>query len=82
MEIINHYSMLWIGIIILGLVAFVLLRKGFKSKDVIKLAVLAVVLLIAWLLLRPQQASTTEIAQFQAQLDQGLPVLLEMQSPY
>jgi phosphoglycerol transferase MdoB-like AlkP superfamily enzyme len=82
MEIINHYSMLWIGIIILGLVAFVLLRKGFKSKDVIKLAVLAVVLLIAWLLLRPQQASTTEIAQFQAQLDQGLSVLLEMQSPY
>ena len=82
MEIINHYSMLWIGIIILGLAAFVLLRKGIKSKDVIKLAVLAVVLLIAWLLLRPQQASTTEIAQFQAQLDQGLSVLLEMQSPY
>ena len=82
MEIINHYSMLWIGIIILGLVAFLLLRKGFKSKDSIKLAVLAVALLIAWLFLRPQQASTTELAQFQEHFGQGQAVLLEMQSPY
>ena len=82
MEIINNYSMLWIGIIILGLAAFLLLRKGFKSKDGIKLAVLAVALLIVWLLLRPQQASTTELAQFQEQLGGGLAVLLEMQSPY
>ena len=74
--------MLWGGFIILGLVAFWMLRKGFKPKDSLKLMLLAVVLLIVWLLLRPSQASTTELIQFQEQLGQGRAVLLELQSPY
>ena len=82
MEIINQYSMLWGGVIILGLTAFFLLRKGFKRKDGIKLLLLAIALLSVWLILRPQQASTNEMADFQAQLGQGQAVLLEMQSPY
>ena len=82
MVIINHYSMIWGGVIILGLVAFYLLRKGFKPKDGLKLLVLAVALFVIWLSLRPQQASTTELEQFQAEIGQGQAILLEMQSPY
>jgi hypothetical protein len=82
MGIINHYSILWAGIFILGLVAFWMLRKGFKLKDGIKLVVLALVLLVIGLFLRPQQASTTELTQLQAEIGQDQAVLLEMQSPY
>ena len=82
METINHYSMVWGGLIILGMAVFFMLRRGFKPKDGIKLIALALDLLVAWLFLRPQQASATELEQFQAQLGQGQAVLLEMQSPY
>ena len=82
MELINQYSMLWGGIIIAGLATFVILRKGFKPKDGIKLLFLVIALVGLWLILRPQQASTNEFAEFQAQLGQGRAVLLELQSPY
>ena len=82
MEFINHYSMLWSGVLLLAVVAFFLLRKGYEPKNGIKLVVLAAILLVGWLFLRPEQASTTELAEFKAELGQGQTVLLEMQSPY
>lgn len=82
MEIIIQYSMLWGGLFILGLAAFMLLRKGFKPKDGIMLFVLAVALFIGWLVIRPEQASTNELVEFQSQIGQGQAVLVEMQSPY
>ena len=82
MVTINLYSMVWGGLIILGMAVFFILRRGFKPRDGIKLIALTLALLVAWVLLRPQQASTTELAQFQAQLGQGQAMLLEMQSPY
>ena len=74
--------MLWGGIFILGLVAFILLRKGFKPKDGIKLLVLAGALFTIWVFIRPEQASTNELSEFQLQIGQGQAVLVEMQSPY
>ena len=74
--------MLLSGIFILGLAAFVLLRKGIKPKDGITLFVLAVALFGIWLFLRPEQASTSELTEFQSQIGQGQAVLVEMQSPY
>jgi len=82
MQIFNQYSMLLSGIFILGLAAFVFLRKGIKPKDGIKLLILAVVLFVTWLALRPEQASTNELTDFQSQIGQGQAVLVEMQSPY
>ncbi len=82
MEIINNYSMLWSGIFILGAAAFFFLRKGYEPKSGFKLVVLTAILLVGWLVLRPEQASTTEFAQFKSELGQGQIVLLEMQSPY
>lgn len=74
--------MLLTGIFILGLTAFVLLRRGIKPKDGIKLLVLAVALFVGWLVIRPEQASTNELAEFRSQIGQGQAVLVEMQSPY
>jgi len=82
MEIINHYSMLWSGVLILGVAAFFFLRKGYEPKSGFKLVALAAILLVGWLILRPEQASTTEFGQFKAELGQGQIVLLELQSPY
>ena len=82
MELINQYSMLWGGVITLGLVTFVILRKGFKFRDGIILLVLAVGLFSVWVLIRPDQANTNELAEFRSQIGQGQAVLVEMQSPY
>ena len=82
MTFINHYSMLWGGILILGLVAWRMLRKCFKPKDGLILFGLGAGLLVIWLALRPQPAVNLELAQFQAELGSGKAVLLELQSPY
>ena len=82
MEIINNYSMFWSGLLVLGAAAFFLFRKGYKSQKVLQLAGITAALLVGWLILRPEQATTVELAQFQAELGQGRSVLLELQSPY
>ncbi len=82
MEIINQYSILWSGILILGAAAFFLLRKDYSLKSSLKVVGIAAVLLVGWLVIRPQEASTTELAQFKAEIGQGQSVLLELQSPY
>ena len=82
MEIVNQYSMLWSAVLILGLAAYFILRKGVKPTSTLKLILISAVLLVGWLVLRPEQASTTELAQFKGELGQGQTVLLELQSPY
>ena len=82
MEILNQYSMLLSGIFILGLAALVFLRGGINLKNGIGLLAVALALFAAWLVLRPEQASTNELAEFQSQIGQGQAVLVEMQSPY
>ncbi len=74
--------MLWGAVIIMGLVVFFIQRRGFNPTDSILLLAAAAVLLIGWLVLRPEQATTSEYGQFQADLGQGQAVLLELQSPY
>jgi hypothetical protein len=82
MEIINNYSMFIFGLSILGLAAFFSFRRGFNPKNGILLLVIAALLLTGWFVLRPEQATATKLADFQAELSQGQTVLLELQSPY
>ncbi len=82
MVFINQYSMVWSGVLILGVAAYFLLRRGYKPESGLKLVGIAAVLVVGWLILRPQQASTTGLTQFKAELGQGQSVLLELQSPY
>jgi len=74
--------MLWGGVAILSLAAYVFLRKGFKTRDGIVLLVLAVGLAAVWTFIRPERASTNELGEFQSQIGHGQAVLVEMQSPY
>ncbi len=82
MVFINQYSILWSSLIILGLVAYFLLRKGYTPGKGLIVAAVAAVLLVGWFAIRPEQASTTELSKFEAELGQGQSVLLELQSPY
>ncbi len=79
---INHNSTLILGIGIFVLAAFFLLRDGVKLKDVLLLCGLLVLLVLLWLPLRPRQKLPAQGAGLLAQIGAGLPVLLEIQSPY
>ena len=82
MEIINHYSMLWSGVIVLGFGAFFLFRRGFKARSGLVLLLLAAVLVAGWFVLRPDQSTVDDLAQFEAEVGGGRNVLLELQSPF
>jgi hypothetical protein len=79
---INHNSALVLGLGILGLAAFILLRDGVKLRDVLLLCGLLVLLILVWLPLRPRQKLPAQGAGLISQIGAGLPVLLEIQSPY
>lgn len=82
MQIINHYSMLFSAVFILGITAFFLLRDGFAPKDGIILIVVIVALIGGWLLLRPKKGFAEGQTQFKTELGQGRATLFELQSPY
>ena len=82
MTFINQYSMLWSSLIILGLAAFFLLRKQVSLARILALGGVAGLLLASWFLLRADPATTTDLADFQAEIGAGEAVLLELQSPY
>ena len=79
---INHNSTLVLGIGILVLAAFFLLRDGVTLKDLLLLCGLLVLLLLLWLPLRPKQKLPSQGSGLLSQIGAGLPVLLEIQSPY
>ena len=46
------------------------------------LAVVALALLAGWAAVRPTATPAAAVSEVRAQIGQGLPVLLELQSPY
>jgi hypothetical protein len=79
---INHNSALLLGAAILAGVAFYLLRDGIKARDLLLLTGLAAALLLLWLAVRPRQTSLEQGKTLLSQIGAGVPVLLEIQSPY
>lgn len=82
MVLINQYSILWSGVIILGLAAVFLLRRGFKPRNALILLALVVVLVAGYYLIRPETPTTSEMVRFEEELGQGRYVMLELQSPF
>lgn len=77
------YSVLWLSALLLGVVAYVLLRQRRSLGDWIALGTLAAVLVVAWLVLHPRPSRLSgDAAAVLAQIGQGTPVLLEFQSPF
>jgi hypothetical protein len=82
MQFINQYSILWTSLIFLAVISYLLLRKGFSPQRGLILLGIGLALFAGWLVIRPQQASTNDLEQFEAELGAGKAVLLELQSPY
>lgn len=78
----NHNSTIILGLGIMALAGFFLLRDGFKRTDLFYLGILAALLVLLWLGLRPRQVLPGQGAELKSQIGAGLPVLLEIQSPF
>ncbi len=82
MSLINQQSFIFFALLVLGLVAFVLLRDGPRRRDLVILALFALGIAGLWVLLRPTQTvGYAAASQVKAQIGAGTPVLLEFQSP-
>ena len=82
MQIINQYSLIIFGLVGLIVVALVLMRSGTGRGRLALLAVVALALLAGWAAVRPTATPAAAVSEVRAQIGQGLPVLLELQSPY
>ena len=82
MQIINQYSLIIFGLAGLTAVALVLMRSGKRRGRMAVLAAIALALLAGWVAVRPTATPAAAVGQVHAQIGQGLPVLLELQSPY
>ena len=82
-ELYNHYSFLWIALGLTIVAGLVLLTNKPKLRDFLSFGVIVAGLLVAWLILHPQQTALMGDAKaVQAMIGTGKPVLLEFQSPY
>jgi hypothetical protein len=82
MQFINQYSILWSSLIVIGLAAYLLLRRGVSIQRSLVVFAIGGLLIAGWVIIRPEQATTTDLGQFEAELGTGQAVLLELQSPY
>lgn len=82
MSLINHYSTLWGLGILFALATFLLARGERSAKKLGLLAIIGVALVATWFAIRPQSGSTESAPSLRAEIGQGTPVLLELQSPY
>ena len=82
-QIVNQYSALWMAGALVLLLVLVIFRHKPKTSDYIALGVVVIGLGLAWLMLHPIQTPLMEDAKtVQSMIGQGVPVLLEFQSPY
>lgn len=82
MPLVNHYSFALICFVIFIVVALTVLRRGFQVRNLIFIGLTAISLLAAWFALRPQAGMKASQNEITSLIGQGIPVLLEIQSPY
>ena len=82
MQIINQYSLIIFGLVGLIAAALLLMRNGKGRGRVAVLAVVTLALLGGWAAVRPTATPAAAVSEVRAQIGQGLPVLIELQSPY
>jgi hypothetical protein len=83
MQVFNQYSAVWICVLVILVAGFVLLQRKPRWLQFLVFGVLVIGLVGAWVLLHPRQtAQVLNATQVQTTIGQGIPVLLEFQSPY
>jgi len=80
MTLINHNSFLMIVLFILAITIIVLRQRGWEMRSWLILGGLTIVLATGYFSLRPSPAASEEAEEVWAQVGQGVPVLLELQS--
>jgi hypothetical protein len=82
-QLVNQYSALWIAGAFVLLLVLILFRQRPRTSDFVALIVAIIGLAVAWVLLHPRQTPLMDDARtVQSMIGQGVPVLLEFQSPY
>jgi len=83
MKLVNQYSAVWIAVFLVAVVGVILLRRSPKWPQFLVFGLLVLGLVAAWVFLHPRQsAQVMDAARVQASIGQGIPVLIELQSPY
>lgn len=82
MQLINHNSLLLLGIFVFAALAYALLHRGIQRGRLLVLGGVLVVMLAAWYALRPPATPIKDASNIRARIGMGAPVLLELQSPY
>ena len=82
MSIINLYSFpIFTGVLLLAALLVIILR-GRRRNELLTLAGVTAILLVAWVAARPTGSNISAAQAADAAIGQGLPVLIEAQSPY
>lgn len=84
LQILNQYSYFLAGLLLLLLAGGVLAwrKRGLHLREAGILLLVAAVIGLGWLASRPVNTARVDAAQIRAQIGQGTPLLLELQSPY
>lgn len=80
---IQYYSVVWVALALMVVVGFILFRNKPRLPEVAAFLGIFIALAALYFYLRPVQTELVgEAAEVQAIIGQGVPVLLEFQSPY
>ena len=80
---IQYYSVVWVALALMVVVGFILFRNKPRLPEVAAFLGIFIALAALYFYLRPVQTELVgEAAEVQTMIGQGVPVLLEFQSPY
>lgn len=82
MTIFNQYSFVIAAMGFFVLIAVLILRQGVDRRRLIVLGIFAVSMVGGWFAVRPGPSTMQELAEFEAVLGGGQPIVLEYQSEY
>jgi hypothetical protein len=82
MAFINQHSYTISAATVLMIVGVIAFRSGVSPRGIFAIGLLILILISAFLLLRPGKSSHDRVAQINSTIGAGKPVLIEFQSPY
>lgn len=82
MKFINQYSFVLVAVIALLVLGVFTLRGGLKLQSLLALGALSLGIVLTYRFLNPGSGSSDQSERILAEIQSGLPVLLEFQSPY
>jgi hypothetical protein len=82
LEFINHNSFLLLMVIVWVTVTLVVYKKRRKRNRYLLIVIMTAFLLVSYLVILPEQGTSSELEEIQTLIGKGTPVLIEFQSRY